>query len=255
MKYTLLQLTQQVLSSISGDEVNSINDTTESQDIVKLIKRVYGNLAEITDYPQRYGLFGLTPSGDASKPTLMTIPLSTVKNLQWVKYDCKQTGETDTNFQVMGYVDTDEFFRRMHSLAPSADATLTSFTHTVNGQSVAFIVENDTAPSYYTTIDDETLIFDAYDSAVDTTLQTSKTLCYGELQPTWTESDGFYIPFNDHQLLLSECISLAWAEMKQAANAKAEHDASRLRTGMQRKKHQANPAASFQVMTPNYGRK
>jgi len=38
MRYTLLELTQDVLSSLDGEEVTSINDTTESTQIVKIIK-------------------------------------------------------------------------------------------------------------------------------------------------------------------------------------------------------------------------
>src|SRR5512139_752707 len=105
MKYTLLQLTQAVLSSIDGDEINTINDSVESQQIVKIIKRVYGNIAESSDFPEQYTLFGLTPSNDANLNTVMYLPTGTVKNLQWVKYDCKKTGETDTNFQEMPYID------------------------------------------------------------------------------------------------------------------------------------------------------
>lgn len=255
MRYTLLQLTQTVLSSIDGDEVNSINDTVESQQIVKIVKRVYGNIAEASDYPEQYTLFGLTASGDATLPTVMYLPTDTVKNLQWVKYDCKQTGETDTNFQKMQYIDLVEFFNRMHSLAPSADTTLTTMTVTAAGQSVQFIVQNDTAPSYYTTIDDSTLIFNSYDSVVDTTLQSSKTLCYGEAVLPWTESDSYVIPIDDHQLLLNEVIAWAWAELKQSSNAKAEREVFRQRIVQQRKKHAIDPAADYYISTPNYGRK
>lgn len=255
MKYTLLQMTQYVLSSIDGDEVNSINDTVESQQVVKLIKRCYGNIAESGDYPKQYTLFGLTASNDASLPCVMYLPTDTVKNMDWLKYDCKATGETDTNFQWMKFVELPEFLNRMHALTPSADSTLTTMSVTTNGQAVQYIIINDTAPTYYTTIDDSTLIFNAYDSAVDTTLQTSKTLAYGEAVLPWTESDSYVIPINDHQVLLNDVIAWAWAELKQSINAKAERAVRDQKVTMQRKKHQINPDSNYQTMTPNYGRR
>lgn len=254
MKFTLLELVQQVLSSIDGDEVNSINDTVESQQVVKIIERIYGNLVDGMDYPEKYNLFGLTSSGDSTKPTLMYLP-DTMASCQWVKYDCKKSGDTDTDFQVMQYVNPEEFLKRMHALSPSEDTSLDTFTHTVNGQSVQFIITTNLAPSYYTTFDDCTFIFNGYDSAVDTTLQTSKTLAYGQMRPTWTASDTFSIPIDDHQLILNEAISYAWAEMKQAQNVKVEREIGRQRVTAQRKKHAIDPIENYYAETPNYGRK
>lgn len=256
MKQTLLKHVQDVLSSIDGDEVSSINDTTESTQVVKIIKRVWGNLAEGADLPEQYTLFGLTESGDNTLPTVMYLPTDTAKSLLWVKYNCLQDGETDDDFQPIPFICLEEFFTRMHSLRPSEDDTLETMTITIAGQDVAFIVRNDKAPSYYTTTDDSTLIFDSYDSAVDTTtLQASKTLAYGEAVLPWTESDSFVIPMDDHQLILNEAIALAWAELKQSVNQKAEREVARQQKTMQRKKHAIDPGANYRVPTPNYGRK
>lgn len=256
MKQTLLKHVQDVLSSIDGDEVTSINDTTESTQVVKIIKRVWGNLAEGADLPEQYTLFGLTASGDTDLPVVMYLPTDTVKNLYWVKYDCKQTGETDTDFQPIPYVSLEEFLNRMHSLKPTEDDSLDTMTITVAGQDVEFIFRTDQAPSYYTTTDDSTLIFDSYDSEVDTTtLDASKTLAYGEAVLPWTESDSFIIPMDDHQLILNESIALAWAELKQSVNQKAEREVMRQQKTLQRKKHSIDPGANYRVPTPNYGRK
>jgi hypothetical protein len=255
MKFTLLQLVQQVLSSIDGDEVNSINDSVESQQVIKLVKRVYGNLAQGADFPEQYTLFGLTASGDASLPCVMYLPTGVVKNMQWLKYNRIEDGETDDRFELVKYLPLDEFLSRMHGLHPSEDSTLETMTLTIQGQDVDFLVVNDNSPLYYTTIDDSTLIFDSYDSDIETTLQSSKTLAYGEAVLPWTEADSFVIPIDDHQLILSEAIALAWAEMKQAVNAKAERTSRDLKITHQRKKYAIDPMEAYRVSTPNYGRK
>ena len=48
-KYTLLELTQAVLTSIGGDQVNSISDTTESTDVAETIRGLYNNITTATD--------------------------------------------------------------------------------------------------------------------------------------------------------------------------------------------------------------
>lgn len=251
MKYTLLELTQAVLSSLDGDEVNSINDTVESQQVVKIIKRCYGNIAESSDFPDLYGIFHLTASGDSSLPAVMYFPTDTAKTLQTLAYDCRLAGETDANYREIVYVEPLEFGRRIQGLRPSEDATLTIMTI----DDVPFLARNNAGPSYYTSIADDVLVFDAYDSAVDTTLQSSKTTCYGELVYPWSEADSYIIPIGDHQLLLNESIALAWAEMKQAVNAKAEREIRNQKVTIQRKKQAINPANNFQTQTPNYGRR
>lgn len=82
---TLLQLTQNVLSGLSSDEVNSISDTVESMQVATIIKNKYYDILSRTGYPKLEQAFQLTAPADASTPTLMTIPAN-IKNLQWLKY-------------------------------------------------------------------------------------------------------------------------------------------------------------------------
>lgn len=254
MKYTLLELVQSVLSSIDGDEINSINDTTESQQVVAIIKRCYGNLATRVGYPEKKGFFGLTPSGTTAKPTIMYLP-STVLSVEWLKYDSKTFGQTDAYFKYVEFVPLDEFLDRMHGYVPSQDTNLQTFTHSVNGQDIQFIVRKDKAPQWYTTWDDYTFIFDSYDQAVDSTLQSSKTLGWGQQDLTWTLSDSFVIPFDDHQLILNEAIAWAWAELKQSQNVKAEREVRNQLVATQREKIAIPGYKNYQTETPNYGRK
>lgn len=255
MKMTLLALTQAVLSSIDGDEINSIDDTVESQQVVALIHRCYGNIAESADLPEQYTLFSLLASGDDAIPTVMTLPTDIAKNLQWVKYDKQTADDTDTDFQSVAFVSLEEFFNRMHSMKPSEDDSLVTFDQVVGGNTFSFTCMSDRGPSYYTTIDDSTLVFDAYDVAVDTTLQSSKTLCYGEAVLPWSAIDSYIIPIDDHQLLLNETIAWAWAELKQSVNSKAEREVRSQKVTLQRKKDAIDTRNNRELQTPNYGRK
>lgn len=85
MKYTLLELTQSILASLGSDEVNSIGDTSESQQVVNIIETVYYNMAARSQLPEHEGLIQLIGSDDPIKPVIMTIPANVTK-IDWIEY-------------------------------------------------------------------------------------------------------------------------------------------------------------------------
>lgn len=94
---------------------------------------------------------------------------------------------------------------------------------------ITFYYKNDQRPHICTVIQDYYVIFDAYDSAVDSTLQESKTLVKAQVNPAFTLSDVFVPNLDDQQfpLLLNEAKALAFFEIKQQPHQKAEQEARR----------------------------
>jgi hypothetical protein len=120
-----------------------------------------------------------------------------------------------------------------------------------------FKYHTDRSPLFYTTFDDDQLIFDAYESAVDSTLQKAKTYCWGQLEPSFALADGTVPDLNTQQtdLLFNEAKSQCFAELKQTENVKAER---RARTGWVLSKRRTNsktPNQSEYDLMPDYGRK
>lgn len=227
MKYTLLELTQDVLSSIDGDEVNSITDTVESQQVVKVIKTVYDDIQSRSDLNVNKTLFNLDASTDPSKPVLMTKP-TTIDKLIWIKYNKITSGMTVPAWGDVKYLTPVDFLDYTHQMDPTS-SNMASMSVTNEGFTFVFYYFTDRGPNYFTSFDDTTLIFDAYDAGVDTTLQTSKSLCYGNLKTDWAEEDTFTPNLQPEQfaLLLNEAKSLAWIELKQTPNTKAEQTSRR----------------------------
>jgi len=85
MKYSLLQYVQNILSSMGSDEINSIGDTTESQQVANIIEQTYYNMIGRYDLPEHNQLIQLTPSNNAAQPVLMTRPAGTSR-IEWIKY-------------------------------------------------------------------------------------------------------------------------------------------------------------------------
>lgn len=254
MAYTLLDLVQTVASSLDSGEVNSVSDSVESLQIAKIIRTVYFDIVNRANLPSQYSEKNLQSSGLSSKPVLMYIP-SDVDEIKWIKYNNATTADTDVQMRMVEFLPLDTFMNRMDSLNES-DSLIDSFTHTIGSDSFKILYYNDRHPRYYTTFDNNTLIFDSYDSSVDTTLQSSKTRAYCRLVTTWSESDSFTPDLDESQfaLLLNEAKSLAWAELKQSQHPKAEQNARRAWVHLAKGKYKSEVESDFDKL-PYYGRK
>ena len=85
MKFTVLQMVQDILSSLSSDEVNSISDNAESMQVATILKNTYYNIVSRGDFGEHVLLFQLNPSDDSSKPVLMYKP-DGIDRIDWIKY-------------------------------------------------------------------------------------------------------------------------------------------------------------------------
>ena len=261
MKYTLLELTQTVLSSMDSDEVNSINDTVESQQVVEVIKTVYDDIISRGDLTTNKTVFNLTASTNPLQPIIMSKP-ENIERIEWVKYDTRDVDDTTPNWTNLTYLPPVDFIDYMHS-GNLEGTEIEDFEYTNGAFVMTFTFRNDTAPHYYTSFDDNVIFFDSYDSAVDSTLQSSKSLCYGLKVTSFERLDDFTPELQPQQfaLLLNEAKSLAWAELKQTGHEKAEQSARRNWRHLQKTRMEVpnngrdinNNAHNFSVL-PNFAR-
>jgi len=210
-KLSLLDMTQNILSALDSDPVDSIDETVEAVQVAELVKEAYFELISQRDWPFLFQLAPLQALGDTSNPTKMKIP-DTWNKIKWIKY----------NKTEVIYMDV-ETFNNMVSQRVVQAGVINS-----NG----YVINQD--PQYWTSYDDQHLIFDGYNSAVDSTLQASKSSAYGTQQATWTHMDSFIpsIPEKFFPTLLAEAKSQAFVNLKQQANAREERKATRGRMAM-----------------------
>lgn len=222
MKYTLLSLVQDILSSMDSDEVNSISDSPESLQVVKVIKTVYDDIQSRSDLNINKTLFNLVSSNDITKPVLMRKP-ENIDNISWIKYNAVEKGKIDPEWKDIEFLPVDSFMDLVHQYIPS-NSDVELFEFTVGGSAFEFTYKNNVAPKYYTSFDDVTIIFDSYDKEVDSVLQSSKTLCFGNKVTDFAEVDDFEFNLQPQQyaLLLNEAKALAWSELKQSIHQRAE---------------------------------
>jgi len=248
MAKTLLQMTQDILSSMDGDEISTITETVESQQIVDIIRTNYEHIAAQFDLPEHKDFFQLTSPADVNKPTKFTLPTGVIET-SWVKYDKQVTGDSFANFQMIDFVPIEDFLYRVHMRTGTGVESYTDGDLTL-------LVYNDRFPSMYTTAGDDTFYFDAYYSTEESYLHAARTLCYGLKEQTFTESDSFEFPLDYRQvnLLFNEAKSQAFVELKQVGNPNSDRKSRRGWIEVQRTKRATPDVTEFDKL-PYYGRK
>jgi len=247
-KLTLLELVQDILSDLDSDTVNSIDDSVESLQVAQIVKTTFFEIITEGEWPHLGQLIQLTGSGDNTVPTHMTIP-DNVRYIEWVKYNKRTSTDTKDVYESVTYMNPEDFMVYVNR----RDSSKTTVTTVTDPSSVLLLITNDKAPTYYTSFDNDVIVFDSYDSVVDSTLQSAKVQCYGYREPVFTLSDTFVadLPSKAFPYLLSEAKSVAFNTLKQAANAKEEQRATRQRRRLSQDRWRLEGGISY----PNYGRK
>lgn len=223
-RLTLLDLVQRVLSAMNHDSVNSISDTVESQQIADEARNVYYDLMDRADWPHLIDLMPLEALGNTSKPNFLKIPEDVVR-IDDVRYEVTLSGITNRHFDSITYLSPQEFLDQI--IPRNTDNTNVDVITNDNG--VPLFIINDERPHWWTSFDDEEIVFDSYDSAVDTTLQASKSLILAKKIPTWTNSDTFIPDMPDQMFstFVAEVTASAFTYWKQGASVKDEQRAAR----------------------------
>lgn len=246
-KMTLLDIVSEILSDMTSDPVNSISDTFESEQVAKIVKRVYYNLFNERVWPHTGRLFRLNSSGDITKPTHMIMD-EDVDSIDWIRYECREDSGDRSDMREIKYLCPTDFI----DYTMVRDSTATNVTTVFDYNGTPLFILNDEMPTYWTTFDDEHLVFDSYNSLVDNTLQHSKTQVFGYIQPDFEMTDSFIpdMPNKAFSLLVAEAKAQSFLKFKEVFSQKDEQAATRQRAWLSREKRRANPGTRY----PDYGK-
>ncbi len=244
MKMTLLQIVQSILSDMDAEEVNSLSDTTEAEQVASIVRDTYFNIISNRVIPEHKQFIKLVSLSDDTRPTHMKYG-SDVQDIEKVWYDTSK----DNSFQ---YTEV-RFVAPLDFIALS-DGMQSDYVEVSDMSAGTKIrVGTNRAPSYYTSFDDEHIVFDSYDSSVDSTIQNSKSRAYGVKVPSFTVTDDTFVPDMDHNyfpLLLNESKSVAMSLLKGGPDPKVEQAARRQRARVQNNKYNTTRTRGLS----NYGR-
>lgn len=248
MKMTLLEIVVDILNDMDSDEVNSIDDTMEAQQVAQIVKSTYFAIISHKNWPHLKKGISLEASGDDAYPTHMKLS-DNVKELSFINYNKAKLGETRKIYQSVRWVEPEDFLR--HTNQRNSDEPNIDIITDYSG--IELLIRNDQQPTYYTSFDDTHIVFDSYDSAVDDTLQESKVQAQGYVNPTWVVADDFTpdLPEEAFTYLLEEAKSRAFIKLKQTQDPKAEQESVRQARWLSRKDWRVHGGIKY----PDYGRK
>lgn len=247
MKMTLLDIVQDILNDMDGDEVNSIDDTFESQQIAQIVKSTYYAIISNRNWAHTKQTLQIEPSGNTALPTHMYLQQD-IKEMSFFNYNKAKITDNKKVYRPIRYLQPDDFLRVINRRDDSQD----NIDVITDPTGVELLIKNDLAPEYYTSFDDQTLVFDSYDKEVESTLQKSKVQAQAYVVPDWSPVDDFVpdLPIEAFTALLEEAKSRAMLKLKQVADEKAEQEASRQQRWLSRKQWTVKGGIQY----PNYGR-
>jgi hypothetical protein len=225
MKRTLLQIVQNILSDMDSEDVNSISDSIEAEQIASVVRDVYYNMVSTRMIPEHQELIRLVSLSNSARPTHFQVPES-VKRVDFLRYNISTTNGTE--FKEIEYIEPLVF------LTLNRDGDNVDTVYDVNGNT-PILVRNDKMPDYYTSFDDLHIVMDSYESNVDNILAESKTQALGHKVPDFTLNDSF-TPDLDEVLfpyLIAESKSTCFSLFKSGVDQKIEQAARRQKSYMQ----------------------
>lgn len=224
MQMTLLEIVQSTLTSMDSDSVSSINDTVESTAVAEVAKEVYYELMSYEDWKHLYEWRELEGVGDTSRPNYLKIPDS-VSRMEVFKYNVSTASDTNTIIEQIKYLSPEDFIHTVHNRSSSAS----NIDTVTNSNGVEMFIVNDRKPYYWTSFDDEYIVTDAYNSSVDTTLNSSKSSAWCRVSPSWTASNTFTpdLPIEFFPAYLAEVKATCHLYFKQQVSQKDEQKSRR----------------------------
>lgn len=232
MKLTLLDIVQRTLSALDSNNVASIGDSVEAEQVVLIVQRMMDEINGRRDW--RWLRKEGTLKAALSVNT-MSIP-DDVLDIKKIWYNDRE----------MTYMKPQDFKSMLVNRSTDND--------NVNNDGV--IIDSD--PKYYTSFDDNIITFDAYDGTQSSTLIVSRSYIYYDSIPDtlWDNEDIPDLPARFHDVLLKGVIGTALLELK--ADPNAQHYIIEYKRGLSRMLRWAKQIDEDEDVTTNkvdFGRK
>jgi hypothetical protein len=248
-KMALLEIVQDIMDGLGLDAVNSIDDSDDSMKAARIVRSTYRYLCAIRKFPEHNRIGTLWASTDGDRPTHMTIPESCI-DITSIRYDISTSSETRQRPTLIDYQSPEEFLERIYMRNDTNTEVEVVLDYDQNRK---LFIENDKRPHFWTSFDDDHVVFDSYDSAVDDTIQQSKCVVNMLVEPEFTLSDTFVpdLHAKSFPLLLNEAAKSASIKIAQAVDEDAERSGRRLLVTGSWTKNKVNGGIKY----PDNGRK
>lgn len=247
-KMTLLEMVQDILNDMDSDQVNSIDDTVESQQVAQIVRTCYNDIISNRNWPHLRKLIQLDALNDLDKPTYLKIP-NEMKELVFFKYDKHKQDDSRIQLQDLKYKEPDAFLR----MCSGRDSTNDNVQTIIDFSGTRILVNTNFAPQFWTSFDDFHIVCDSYDKSVDDTLKQEKTQALAYMEPVWEHSNNAIpdLPSEAFSALLEDAKRTAMFKLKQMVDVIADQKASKQQRWLSRKAWRVEGGVRY----ANFGRK
>ncbi len=150
-KMSLLEIVQNILSAMDSDEINSVEDSVEALQVAEVVKETYFGLLLSESSPSQKQLLQLESLSDTDYPNYLKIP-DNVKSIDELAYDYQTDDQTD--YQDLCYLDPKSFLLKSRNRSG-----LEGTVEVTDSSGVRLWVSNNANPQYWTTFDNQYIIF------------------------------------------------------------------------------------------------
>lgn len=213
---SLLKVVQKTLEALGSDQVNTIGDTPEAEQIAQMAEDSYYDILNQHEWPWLKQLTTLQSVADGDLPTYLLIPNEVVRVDQFKYY---YTDETDANVGDLA------LFRDVCWLKPTAFVNMVQQRNTqsadvqlmISTEGVRLPIFNTRPPDYWTSFDDKYIVCDAFDNTIESTLEGNRSQVIVKRIPDFQVDDDFTPDAPPHffQAWLNDVISTAFQYMRQ----------------------------------------
>lgn len=230
MELTLLQIVQRCLSAIDSHNVTGVDDSPDAEQVVLIVNRVYEEILSKRDWPFLRVAGTSLVTNTSGVPWELEFPANFWEK-EYVRYNKKD----------VTYMSPSEFKYMIDGRDTTASYVNSSGIHT------------DRDPSYWTSFDEKSMVFDAYDSTNATLLP---SLCYLQYIKYITSSltansDIPDLPLGFHSVLFDGVLAAVFNELAQDTT-KFQMQERKYRTGLARMQRWAR---KLKEELPNYQKK
>lgn len=213
MKLTLLQVINTYMDFTDGFRISTIDDGLEAQQVASIAEKVFYDLDnDVFGNRQLESLVQLESLADSEKPNYLKLPT----NASDIRHDVVMYNTSQSNSEVlmneMVYITPLEFLEKVGNIKAKTTNVLIT-----DASGYKFRIATNKAPEYYTSFDDEFLVFDSYDKIADDTLQASKSGVITQIDRSFTQSDSYIIDFPEwfHPTYLNSVMAEASAALRE----------------------------------------
>lgn len=229
-KRTILQLVAQLGEGIDADEIESLNETIEASDIASILEQTYKEILNRKTWEFMKGKVRQLDNRLPASTELNTLLIPTdVKKITCLRYKDAVTAK----FGDLLYLTACDFVEMVQSRTVT-DAAITAI---LNEDGVELLTFTDRKPEHWTSFDEATITFDAYDVTAGTGNIGVDSVIIADVMPETDFTDPLAvlnIPERMETLVFNEALSTCNYRLRQTADPRTDRIARRQNISLRR---------------------